>query len=85
MKPKMFFSKNSKLSIMYLNDTFLPKKGYVWFVEFIPSQSWISSESETLTKDPIKALKFDTEIKALQYIIENKLGSNFKPTEHEFV
>jgi len=42
-------------------------------------------DSIQLTNDPLKAKKFDTQMRALTYCIQNHLGPDYIQTEHEFI
>jgi len=82
----LFFAKQDWRSINILEEIMLPKRNHVWFVEHIKTQKWIKIKKGNefrLTSNPSLAKKFETEVRALSFCIENKLGEDFKPTEHE--
>lgn len=85
-----FFSRDDAQSLEWMNELFMPKDGYVWFVESTKSQKWITmydncSDEECLTNNPNEARCFETQMRATSYIVNNKLGNRFIATEHEFV
>lgn len=64
----------------------MPKKNIFWFVEKKDTGQWVSEkDSLSLTRDPGQALKFPTQLRAIEFCIVNKLGLEFIQTEHEFV
>lgn len=88
-----FMARKDPHSIDMMEKFFLPQDGIVWFIESRESQKWIHDYcfgeqdflEENLTINPLEAKSFSTEPKAIAFIIENKLGRRFIPTEHEFV
>ncbi len=86
----LFFSKQDTHSIENLEDFFLPKDGFIWFLESKESQKWLTiydnnTDEDKLTINPREARKFVTEASAITYRSQYKLGDKFIPTEHEFV
>lgn len=94
----LFTSRQDRHSLDHMFDIFTPRDNYVWFVEEIKTQKWITEDSDhvndklepvynrpQLTNEPLKAKQFQTQMQALTYCIKNKLGIEFTQTEHEFL
>lgn len=77
-------AKQDSHSLGHLFKIFTEKEGYVWFLEFIETNEWLTEE-KSLTKDPLKAKQFKTEISALNYRLNFSLGIDYQPTEHQFI
>lgn len=85
-----FFSREDPRSLEWMSELFTPKEGLVWFVESTESNKWITiydncSDESCLTNNPDETRQFETQMRAITYIIQNKLCNKFIPTEHEFV
>ena len=84
METLEFFARRDPTSLGHLEDIFLPKEGYLWFIEDLRTNKWLTEE-DTWTKDALLAKKFITEIQALKYQISAGLSNNCQPTEHKFL
>jgi len=92
LRQKRFISRDDRGSIRQMEEMFTPKDGFAWFVESRESHKWVTCyggknnlKEEFLTLNPLEAMRFETEPKALKYIIEQDEGQRFIATEHEFV
>lgn len=70
----------------YMNDIFLPRDGFKWFIEHNETHLWLCEEG-SWTNDPHKCLHYDTEPKACvaSFKYSTEMQKYFIITEHEFV
>lgn len=64
-----------------LDETFLGKDGYVYFIEHESVKEWLTREHEWTT-DPLKAMPFFSEISAKTYAVGNGF-SGWRVREHK--
>ncbi len=77
----LFFSRDDNHSIFHLTEMF---KESIWFIEKKETQEWIT-QGNNLTKDPLEAIQFKTQLEAISHCCVHKLGTEYTQTEHEFI
>jgi hypothetical protein len=63
-----------------------------WFIEHEETREWLCESLSFIitkkfeyTKDPHRAIRFDSELSALTFAIKNHVFNNHLLTEHEFI